>query len=212
VAAGRLPLIAGGSAGLVGIRWQPAGRSDSLLRSTTDVRSVVAERCSDLVEPLHAQSAPVRELVVSIPTPRRGYRQREDPTLAKQVWISRWIVLADLFGGMGDVELDRSAAACLQVDEQLPFPRPEHIAWMRLTMQQLLIGAAVADRAAQPRQRVAEQSARRLTELRGARAVANQPLRLCDPIGEVRRRNVDLAHAGMQPHERPRVRIGREVG
>ena len=39
-------------------------------------------------------------------------------------------------------------------------------------------------------------------------AVVNQPLRLRDSIREVRRRHIDLPHAGMQPLERLRV-LGR---
>jgi len=82
---------------------------------------------------------------------------------------------------------------------------------MRLTMQQLLIGAAVADRAAQARQRVAEQSASRVVEFWGACGGVDQQLRLSDSVGEMWCGNVDLTHAGMQPPECPCVLSGREV-
>jgi hypothetical protein len=73
---------------------------------------------SDLAEPLFAQLATVRELVVSVPAPRCDHRKHEEPALAKQVSFRRWIVHADLVGRMDEVELDRSAAARLEVDKQ----------------------------------------------------------------------------------------------
>ena len=76
---------------------------------------------------------------------------------------------------------------------------------MRLTVQQLLVGATVVDRAPQASQRVGEKMPVRVSELRGPGAVANQRLRLRDTIREVRRRHIDLPHAGMQPLERLRI-------
>lgn len=201
-----------GALGCVPRTWPRSTTCVGPVWSTMDVRSVVAQGCSELVEPLCAQLAPVRELVVSIPTPCRGDRQREDPALAKQVWVSRWTVFADVFGRMGDVELDGSAAARLQVDEQGPCGCAEDVAGMRLTMQQLLIGTALADRAAQARQGVAEQFASRLVKLWGVGGGVEQSLRLRDSVGEVWRGNVDLPHAGMQPAERSCVLSRREVG
>jgi hypothetical protein len=113
------------------------------------IQSVAIERCSDLAEPLCAQLTPVRELVVSIPAPRCDHRMHEDPALAKKVLISSRIVLADFFGRMGEVELDRPTATRLEVYEQQPVLRAEHVAWVRLAVQQLLGGAAVADRSSQ---------------------------------------------------------------
>ena len=98
-------------------------------------QSLAIERCSDLAEALCAKSAPVRELVVSIPAPRCDHRQYEDPALAKQVLINTRIVFADFFGRMGDVELDRSTATRLKVYQQQPFLRVEQVAWMRLAVQ-----------------------------------------------------------------------------
>src|ERR1039457_5885899 len=96
------------------------------------IQSVAIERCSDLAEPLCAQLAPVRELVVSIPAPRCDHRKHEDSALVQQVLISGRIVLADFFGRMGDVELDGSAATRLEVYKQQPLLRPEQVPRMRL--------------------------------------------------------------------------------
>ena len=92
--------------------------------------------------------------------------------------VSATIVRADVVGHMGEVELDRSAATRLQVDKQQPVLRPEHVARVRLAVQQLLGGAAVADRAPQASQRGAEQLPVRVSELWCVGAVANQSLRL----------------------------------
>ena len=147
-------------------------------------------------------------VVVPIPAPRCDHRKHEDPALAEQLLISVRIVLADLFGHMGDVELDRPAAARLEVDEQQPVLRAEHVARVRLAVQQLLGGAAVADRSPQASQRVAEKLPVRVGELRSVVAARNESLRLRDSIREVRRREIDLPHAGMQALERVRV-VGR---
>ena len=128
-------------------------------------------------------SSTVRELVVSIPAPRCDHRKNEDPALAEQFLISVRIVLADLFGHMGEVELDRPAATRLEVYEQQPVLRAEHVAWVRLAVQQLLGGAAVADRSPQASQRVAEKLPVRVSERRSvvaARRPAVEPPRL-DP-------------------------------
>ncbi len=51
-------------------RRRSCARRDSVPRSAMGIQSVAIERCSDLAQPLCAQLAPVRELVVSIPAPR----------------------------------------------------------------------------------------------------------------------------------------------
>ena len=63
--------------------------------------------------------------------------------------ISTRIVLADFFGRMGEIEFDRPAATCLKIDEQQPVVRGEHVARVRLSVQQLLGTAALADRSSQ---------------------------------------------------------------
>jgi hypothetical protein len=44
-------------------------------------------------------------------------------------------VLADFLGRMGEVEFDRPTAARLEVYEQQPVLRGEHVAWVRLAVQ-----------------------------------------------------------------------------
>ncbi len=98
-----------------------------------------------MAKPLCAELAPVGELVASIPAPRGDHRQHEDPALAQQAAIDTRIVLADFFGRMGEVEFHRPTTTRLEVDEQQPVLRGEHVARVRLAVQQLLGGAAFAD-------------------------------------------------------------------
>jgi hypothetical protein len=84
-------------------------------------------------------------LVASIPAPRCDHRQHQDAALAQQALIDTRIVPADFFGRMGEVEFDRSAATRLEIYEQQPVLRGEHIARVRLAVQQLLGAAAFAD-------------------------------------------------------------------
>jgi hypothetical protein len=113
------------------------------------IQPFAIERCSDLAKPLCAQLAPVWELVASIPAPRCDHRQHEDPALAQQVLMDTRIVLADLFGRMGEVEFDRPTATRLKVDKQQPVLRGEHVAWVRLAVQVLLGAAALANHSSQ---------------------------------------------------------------
>jgi hypothetical protein len=115
------------------------------------------------------------------------------------------IVLADFFWRVGEVEFDRPAAARLEVYEQQPVPGGEHVAGVRLAVQQLLGGAALADYSSQVSQRVAEELPVRVGERRSAVTVRNELLSLLDPVREVRRGDVELAHAGVQPLERTGV-------
>jgi hypothetical protein len=88
-------------------------------------------------------------LVACIPSPRCDHRKNEAPALAEQFLISVRIVLADLFGHMGEIEFDGPTATGLEVDEQWPVLRAEHVAGVRLAVKQLFGGAAVVDRASQ---------------------------------------------------------------
>src|SRR5436305_14459809 len=76
---------------------------------------VTIERCSDLAEPLCAQLAPVRELVVSIPAPRCDHREHEDPTIAKQALVGCRVVLTDCLGRMGAPQVSQSLAEKLRL-------------------------------------------------------------------------------------------------
>ena len=58
---------------------------------------------------------------------------------------------------------------------------------------------------AQPSQRVAQQLAVPLGERRRADAVRHELVGRVDAIGEVRRRDIERAHSGVQPLERDRV-------
>jgi len=49
---------------------------------------------------------------------------------------------------MGQIELDRPSAACLEVDEQRPPVGTEQVARVRLAVQQLLDAAVLADQPA----------------------------------------------------------------
>ena len=160
------------------------------------------------VEEFAPCSMPVRELVAQIPAPRGDHRENEDPALAEQFSISVRIALADRFGHMGEVELDGPTTTGLEVDEPRSVLRAEHVARVRLAVQQLLGGAAVGDRSPQASQRVAEQLPVRVRERRSEVAARNELLRLRNSIREVRRRDIDLPHTGMQPRERIRV-VGR---
>ncbi len=77
---------------------------------------------------------------------------------------------------------------------------------MRLAVQQLLGCSPIDDRAPQIPQRVAKKLSSRVIELRCLGAVADQPLRFRYSIREVRRRQVDLADAGMVPLKCLRIR------
>src|SRR5215217_2841002 len=130
------------------IGWA-ASRSNSqgdldIPRSAGDIQLFAFERGSDLAEPLCAQPAPVRESVALIPAPCCDHRQHEDPALAQQVMIRTWIVPADFLGRMGEVEFNRSAATRLEIYEQQPVLRGEHVARVRLAVQQLLGTATLA--------------------------------------------------------------------
>jgi hypothetical protein len=147
-------------------------------------------------------------LVASIPAPRCDHRQHEDPALAQQVLIDTRIVLADLFGRMGEVEFDRPTATRLEVYEQQPVLRGEHVARVRLAVQQLLGAAVLADHSSQASQRIGEELPVRAGERRSVIAARDELLSMLDSIREVRRRDIEPAHAGMQPLERTGVAGG----
>ena len=150
-------------------------------------------------------ASPVRELVACIPAPGRDHCKNEVPAFAEQVLIRARIVLGDFFGHVREVEFDWPTATRLEVDEQRPVLRAEHIARVRLAVQELLRGAAVGDRSSQAAQRAAEKLPVRVGERRSLVAVRDELLSLCDSIREVGRRDIELPHARMQPLERLRV-------
>src|SRR5207247_2820013 len=145
------------------------------------------------------------------PVARCDYRNHEAPAVADQFLIRVRVVLADLFGHPGKVELDGPADRVLEVYEERPVLRAEHVPRVRLTVQQLLGGAPVDDRPPQAPQRVGEQLPVRVRELRRDVAARSVLLIIRDSIHEVRRRDVYLPHAGMESLERLGVCGWREL-
>ena len=92
-----------------------------------------------------------------------------------------------------------------EIYKQQPALRGEHVARVRLAVQQLLGGAAAADHSSQASQRAAEQFPVRVGERRSAVAARHELLSLLDSIREARRRDIQLAHARMQPLKRTGV-------
>jgi len=88
---------------------------------------------------------PIRELIADVPAPGRDHRKHESPALREQNLIGAWIARADLLWHVGNVELDRAAAAGFEVDEQQAVMSAEEVARMRFAVQQLLGSAAAAD-------------------------------------------------------------------
>ena len=83
-------------------------------------------------EQLSRCSFAVRELVARLESPRCHHGKNEAPALTEQLSITARVALADLFGHVGEVELDRSSATGLEVDEPQPVARAKHVAGMRL--------------------------------------------------------------------------------
>ena len=139
-----------------------------------------------------------RVLVVSTPAVCCDHRQYEAPALADQFLVSVRIAVADLFGHPTKVVLDRPTGCVLEVHEERPVLRVEHVPRVRLAVQQLLGGAPVDDRLPQIAQRVGEQRPVRIGEIGSDVAARNVLLHSRDTIHEVRRRDIDLPQAGMK--------------
>src|SRR5215217_1046936 len=77
-------------------------------------RRTLAQRAQEFM----SESPPVRKLVANVPTPRCDHRENELPAIIQQSSVNARVVLADRLGNMGEIELDGSTAACLEVDEQ----------------------------------------------------------------------------------------------
>ena len=96
------------------------------------------------------------------------------------------VAVADGLGNVGEVEVDRPPAAGLEIDEPQPVLRAEHVAGVRLAVQQLFGGAGVDDRSSR-----SAVWRREVPGPRGKRGVRSRTrdgeLGLRDPVGEVRR-------------------------
>ena len=148
---------------------------------------------------------PIRELIAWIPSPGGDHGKNKGSALAQQVLISVGIVLAHIFGNMGEVELDRSTATRLEIDEQQSGLCAEHVAWVRLAVQQLLGSSTVDDGFSSAPQRSDEKLPIRVGKIRSEVSGLHKVLSRFDSIGEVRRPEIELAHAGMQSLKRIRV-------
>ena len=156
--------------------------------------------------------APAREVIVPIRSPRCDHCEHEDPAVAKQEWIGECVVIANLVGCVGDVELDWPIATRLEVNEPHAARRPQQVARVRFAVQQLLVRAAVDDGPAKAAQRVSQEFPICVDELRTLRTVSDDRLRFFDSLGEVWCRRIELPHACMQAFERLRILGQRGVG
>lgn len=83
-------------------------------------------------EELASCSLPVRELVARIPAPRGDHGKDKDPALTEQLFISVRLTPADLFGDMGEVELDGPRQHVSRSTKQQSGLRAEQVARVRL--------------------------------------------------------------------------------
>src|SRR5580698_9355392 len=97
-----------------------------------DVEGRPRRTLAQCVEEFTTCSLPARELVARIPAPRRDHGKSKDSAVKEQFRISARVALADIFGDVGEVELDGPAAARLEIDEQQAGLRAEHVARVRL--------------------------------------------------------------------------------
>jgi hypothetical protein len=116
--------------------------------------------------------------------------KNEAPALTEQLLISARVALADLFGHVGEVEVDRSSATRLEVDEPQPVPRAQHVAGMRLAVQQLFDAAVVDDRSFQVSQCGTEELPVHVAKQRIV-AARHQLFSLRDTVREVRTRDIE---------------------
>ena len=100
-------------------------------------------------------------------------------------------MVCDLPRGMREIELDRTRAAGLEVDEQRSIRSVEHIARMGFPVEHLL-GAALSHLLAEALQGLAQERTVGLGQTRGAGGVVDEGERLVDP--------------GFPPAGRPRLR------
>jgi hypothetical protein len=112
---------------------------------------------------------------------------------------------------MGEVEFDRPTATRLEVYEQQPPARTEDVAWVRFAVEQLLDRSSVTDCSSAAPQRIDEKLAVRVDKLRSAIVAHHEPLGRSDSIREMRRRDIERPHAGMEALESLRVVGWREL-
>src|SRR5271155_352952 len=113
--------------------------------------------------------------------------------------ISARIALTDLFRYMGEIEFDGSTTTRLEVYEQQTIPRTEHVARMRLAVEQLLGSSSVADCFSPAPKRVDKKLAVGVDKLGSAIVSHHELLSRFDSIGVMRRRDIERPHPGMEP-------------
>jgi hypothetical protein len=144
---------------------------------------------------------PIREFIADVPAPGRDHRKHEPSTFREQDLIDVRIARADLFWRVGDIKLDGSTAARLEVDEQQAVTGVEEVAGMRFSVQQLLGGTAAVDPFTSVLQRAEEKMSVGLGERGGFVSPRDQPFCLSDPVQEVRGGDLDGSHADVQALE-----------
>jgi hypothetical protein len=92
-----------------------------------------------------AVPVPIREFIADVPAPGSDHRKHQPPTLREQNLIDVPIARADLFWYVGNIKLDGSTAARLEVDEQQAVTGAEEVARMRFAVQQLLGSTTAVD-------------------------------------------------------------------
>ena len=143
-------------------------------------------------------SATVRELVAGVPPPSSNHRKHESPTLVQEHSVEVGIADGDLVGQVGNIELDWVAAACLEVDKDRPMPCVENIARVGFSVQQSTSTTAASD-GARLLKGVGEKVAVGVSERRRRAPVHHQSLGVGDSLSEVRRRYIEVPHAGVEP-------------
>jgi hypothetical protein len=138
-------------------------------------------------------------------------REYEAPALADEILVNVRIARADLCGNPTKIELDRPADTVLEVDEERPLLRVEHVPRVGLAVQQLLGGAPVDDRPLQTPERVDEKLPILVCEIRSDVGTCNPTLNVCGSIREVRCLDIDLAHGVVKTLERVRVVVRRKL-
>jgi hypothetical protein len=126
------------------------------------------------VEECHSRLPAARVLVVATPPVRCDHRQYEPAALADQILVGVPIAVADHLWRPGKVVLDGPAGGVLEVHEQQPIRRVEHVPPVGLAVQQLPGYAPVHDRPLQTVQRAGQ----------------NRPVRIREAGSDVAARNV----------------------
>ncbi len=114
----------------------------------TAARFAAVERGTDQGGSLRPPVVAVGHLVRAAPAPGREHGPVHGAALVQEIRVGPHVVLRSTVGSVGEVELDRPAAARGEVhEERLPL-RGEEVALVWLAVQQLVAGPVRADRCA----------------------------------------------------------------